>query len=164
MFEEVRRKDRLLEPERALELLQEGEYGFLSMGAGENGYAYGIPINYAYDEEQQTLYFHCAQEGHKIRNMKKNEKVSFCVVGNTQPIASKFTTAYESVIVFGKVNLNLSDEEKRRALRLLVSKYCKGYEEVGEKYMDKSWSRTKTFKVAIEHMTAKAKKMTVGGD
>ena len=49
------------------------------------------------------------------------------------------------------------DEEKRKALRLLVNKYSKGFEEIGEKYIDKSWSRTATFKIEIEHITAKAK-------
>jgi nitroimidazol reductase NimA-like FMN-containing flavoprotein (pyridoxamine 5'-phosphate oxidase superfamily) len=158
MFREVRRQNRILEDkDRILELLQNSEYGFLSLGTSENGYAYGIPINYAYDRDENSLYFHCAPEGQKLDEIEKNNKVSFCIVGKTLPIAKQFTTLYESVIAFGIADINLSDEEKRKALRLLVKKYSPEYEELGETYMDKSWHRTACFKIKIEHITAKAK-------
>lgn len=158
MFREVRRQNRILEDQsRIKELLHSSEYGFLSLGITENGYAYGIPISYAYDEDTNCLYFHCAPEGQKLDIIKQNDKVSFCVVGVTKPIANQFTTLFESIIAFGKADIDLSDEEKRKALRLLVAKYSPGYEELGEKYMDKSWNRTTTFKIQVEHITAKAK-------
>lgn len=158
MFREVRRQNRILEDEnRIRELLTDSEYGFLNLGVAGNGYGYGIPISYAYDIETNSLYFHCAPEGQKTDMMKDSNLVSFCVVGVTKPIANQFTTLFESVIAYGKADLNLSDDEKRKALRLLVKKYSSGYEEMGEKYMDKSWERTFTFKIEIEHITAKAK-------
>lgn len=158
MFREIRRQNRILQDEkRIFELLSTSEYGFLSLGTSDNGYAYGIPISYAYDEETNSLYFHCAPEGQKLDEIRRNNKVSFCVVGKTNPIASQFTTLYESIIAFGKVCSELNDEEKRKALRILVKKYSQGYEGLGEKYMDKSWNRTFCFKIEIEHITAKAK-------
>ncbi len=157
MFREVRRQNRVLEGERITELLINSEYGFLSLGTSENGYAYGIPISYAYEEESNSLYFHCAPQGQKLDEISKNNKVSFCVVGKTDPIANQFTTLYESVIAFGDAITNLSDDEKRKALRLLVRKYSAGFEEIAEQYMDKSWNRTSTFKIEIKHITAKAK-------
>ncbi len=158
MFREVRRQNRILEDEaRVRELLSGSEYGFLSLGTAENGYGYGIPISFVYDKDTNSLYFHCAPQGQKLDMIRRNNKVSFCVVGITQPIADKFTTLYESVIVFGKADIDLSEDEKRKALRLLVRKYSPDFEELGEKYMDKSWDRTVVFKVEIEHITAKAK-------
>lgn len=158
MFREVRRQNRVLEDQdRILDLLTNAEYGFLSLGTSQNGYAYGIPLSFAFDGETNSLYFHCASEGQKLDEMQKHNKVSFCIVGKTKPIAEQFTTLYESVIVFGEVILNLEDEDKRKALRLLVSKYSPGFEELGDKYMDKSWHRTFCFKVKIEHITAKSK-------
>ena len=50
-----------------------------------------------------------------------------------------------------------TEEEKKKALRQIVRKYSPGFEELGEKYMDKSWARTAVFRVDIEHITAKAK-------
>lgn len=158
MFREIRRQNRILEDEeRIKELLSVSEYGFLSLGTDEDGYAYGIPISYAYDEPENVLYFHCAPDGKKLDMLKQNNKVSICIVGKTKPIADQFTTLYESVVVFGKADIQLSEDEKRKALRMLVKKYSAGFEEVGEKYMKGSWNRTATFKIVIEHITAKAK-------
>ncbi|MFV0418406.1 MAG: pyridoxamine 5'-phosphate oxidase family protein [Dysgonomonas sp.] len=158
MYREIRRQNRSLEDKlRIEELLITSEYGFLSLGISENGYGYGIPISYAYDEDSNSLYFHGALEGQKLDMIKQNNKVSFCVVGVTKPIADQFTTLYESVIAFGSVYTDLSEEDKRKALRMLVKKYSPGFEELGDKYMDKSWSRTAVFRIDIEHITAKAK-------
>lgn len=157
-FYTIRRQDRVLDDHRAIELLQTAEYGFLSMGESRNGYAYGIPVNFAYDQEENMLYFHCAPEGHKIDNMTQNNKVSFCVVGKTHPIGEKFTTLYESVIVFGTADINPTDDDKRTAIRKLVQKYSPGHIDLGEKYMEKSFQRTQTFTIRIEKKTAKCKK------
>ena len=46
--DDVRRRDRLLDEARALELLQQAEYGVLSM-IDEEGAPYGIPINHIWD-------------------------------------------------------------------------------------------------------------------
>ncbi len=40
MFKELRRKDRMMDNESAIELLRSSEYGVLST-MGENGYPYG---------------------------------------------------------------------------------------------------------------------------
>ena len=157
MFREIRRKNRELTGDRITELLEESEYGFLSLGTSENGYGYGIPISYAYDKEANSLYFHCAHEGQKLDMISNNNRVSFCVVGKTMPVADKFTTLYESVIAFGDAEIITGYDEKRKTLRLLVKKYSAGYEDMGEKYMDGSWDRTTAFKVTIKYITAKAK-------
>jgi uncharacterized protein len=153
-FPEIRRQDRLLEPAQMETLLNEGEYGFLSMCA-TNGHGYGIPLSYA--REGQCLYFHCAPEGYKLQNLTANNQVSFCVVGKTQVIPNKFTTAYQSVLVFGNMALNLTDEEKRLGLRLLVKKYCPEHIELGETYMEKSFHRVNIIRLDIKHMTGKAR-------
>ena len=98
MFREIRRKDRILDNELAIRLLEEAEYGFLAM-SGINGYGYGIPINYV--KEGDSIYFHCAPEGYKLECLRENPKVSFTVVGATQIVPGKFTTGYESTIAFG---------------------------------------------------------------
>lgn len=157
MFRKIRRKNRELTGERITELLQESEYGFLSLGTSDNGYGYGIPISYAYEKDTESLYFHCAPEGQKLDMIRENNRVSFCVVGVTRPIGDKFTTLYESVIAFGDAEIIDNESEKRKALRLLVKKYSAGYEDIGEKYMESSWNRTATFRITVKHITAKAK-------
>ena len=158
MFREVRRQNRILtDQKRIQELLETSEYGTLSVSAEENGYPYGIPLSYAFDKLSNCLFFHCALEGQKLDILKNNNKVSFCVVGKTAPISNQFTTLYESVIIFGDANIELTEEEKRQSLRLLVKKYSPEHIDSGEYYMNKSWNRTFCFKVDIKHISAKAK-------
>lgn len=150
----VRRQERLLEYGRAAELLETGEYGFLSIG-GESGY--GIPINYVLSGT--AIYFHCAPEGEKLRRIAENGNVSFCVVGRTEPLPAKFTTEYESVIAFGLIGLVDDDEERMRALSYLVDKYSPGYRETGRKYAEKSFHRTAILRLDIVKVSGKCKKM-----
>lgn len=150
----VRRQDRLLSAERALELLQSAEYGILSM-VSQTGGGYGIPLNFVLLGD--ALYFHCAPEGEKLRALHNNDNVSFVVVGRTRPIPNKFTTLYESVIAQGTIRLGLSDEERMHALHLLLEKYSPNDQTVGRKYAEKSFHRTEVMRMDIQTVSGKSK-------
>lgn len=152
---EIRRKDRILDELRARELLVEGEYGFLAM-VNVDGGGYGLPLSYAI--EGDAIYFHCAPEGHKLVNLDADTRVTFTVVGHTRVIPGQFTTAYECVMVFGRIERALSEAERLQALRLLGTKYNAGYEKIAEKYIKGSFARTEVLKLNIERISAKAKK------
>lgn len=154
MFREMRRSEREIDKEQAIDLLQKGQYGVLSI-AGENGYAYGIPLNYVYIDG--SIYFHCAKEGNKLDNISFNNKVSFCVVGNTEPIAEKFSYRYESTIIFGKAT-EVFENEKVTALIALIQKYSNEFYEKGVEYIKNSKSETKVMKITVEHISGKARK------
>lgn len=160
--EMVRRKDRLLSEEKAIELLRKGEYGILSMVEESNGEAggYGIPFNYVWDEKK-CIYFHCAPEGYKLECLKRENKVSFCVVGHTHVISNKFTAAYESIVVRGSASIVTSDEERMKALMLILDKYSPNDKEVGRKYAEKSFHRTFILKLNIAEVSGK-RKIAVG--
>ena len=147
MFREIRRKDRILDNELAIRLLEEAEYGFLAM-SGING------------KEGDSIYFHCAPEGYKLECLRENPKVSFTVVGATQIVPGKFTTGYESTIAFGEMHLDLPEEERRYALRLLVNKYSSAFKEIGEKYIEKSFYRTNILRLDISHISGKCKRLS----
>jgi len=150
----VRRKDRELSIELATKLLAEGEYGVLST-AGPDEQAYGIPLNYVY--KNNCLYFHCALEGHKLDNIRANNKVSFCVVGRAKVLPDKFTTAYESTIAFGTAS-EVQGDEKHSALLSLLEKYSPDFMEEGQKIIAKYINKTTIIKIAINHITGKARK------
>ena len=154
MIREMRRKDRKLKNDEAIEILNNNTYGVLST-VSENGYPYGVPINYIYING--SIYFHCAIEGHKLDNIKNNDKVSFCVVGQTQIIPDKFSTKYESVIVFGRA-IEVSDDEKNMALLETLNKYSPDYIEQGKEYIQKASKATKVIKINIEHISGKARR------
>lgn len=154
MFKEVRRKDRQLQNEEIVNILKQNTYGIMST-ISENGYPYGVPISYTYIDD--SIYFHCAVEGHKLINIQRNDKVSFCVVGKTQTLPAEFSTKYQSVVVFGKA-VEVFDEEKNEALLAMLNKYSPEYIEKGKEYIKKAGSATKVIKINIEHISGKAKK------
>lgn len=72
----VRRQDRLMDEERAREILKTAEYGVLSMTDGDQ--PYGIPVNFIWDGKD-SIYIHCAPEGRKLRIIEKTQR-SRCVL------------------------------------------------------------------------------------
>jgi nitroimidazol reductase NimA-like FMN-containing flavoprotein (pyridoxamine 5'-phosphate oxidase superfamily) len=153
--EEVRRQDRILNKEESLNLLENGEYGFLAT-VSPDGQPYGIPLSYVVSGNY--IYFHAAPEGHKLENIRKNEKVSFSIVGKTNVMEHAFTTKYESVIVFGKAYIVEDEEEKIEALMELSRKYCLPALDKAPEYINKSLHRTAIVKILIEKLTGKTKK------
>ena len=154
MFREMRRADRALDIDEVNMILEKGEYGVLST-IGENGYPYGVPVSYFYKEDK--IYFHCAAGvGEKLENIKINSNVCFTVVGDTDVLPSKFSTKYESVIVFGTASESV--EDKQIALEGLIDKYSKGFEESGMKYIASAMDKTGVYEIKIDHMTGKARK------
>lgn len=154
MFKEMRRKDRSMDYEQAVRLLEKGQYGVLST-IGKNGYAYGVPLNYVYING--NIYFHCAIEGNKLDNIAYNNKVSFCVIGNAEPIPEKFSFRYESVIAFGRAE-EVYGKEKEDALVGLIKKYSGGFMEKGLEYIKNDCTKAKVIKITIDHLTGKARK------
>jgi uncharacterized protein len=151
---EMRRSDRAMPQNDAKALLQNGECGVLSTVSAD-GQPYGVPVSYCFTEN--VIYFHCAIEGHKVENIKKNNKVSFCVVGRTEVLPDKFSTKYESVIVFGKA-IEIAGDEKREALLQLINKYSQGFIENGLKYIKEASDKTKVYKILTESITGKARR------
>lgn len=151
----LRREDRRLDDDAAMDLLKRGEYGILST-TGADGRPYGIPVNYVVEED--AILFHCAKEGRKIENIMANPVASFCVVGRTELVPEKFSTRYESVVVSGTADLIEDVTLKREALRALIAKYASDHAVAGEAYMDKLMDRTAIVRIAIDHLAGKARK------
>ena len=134
---------------------------------GMNGY--GIPLSYAMRD--RSLYFHCAPSGFKLDSLDVCDRVSFCVVGRTEVMPARFTTAYESALAFGRIRRSLPEAERLEALRLLAAavrplawdkraaKYSPDYRETAEKYIAGSFGRTEVLRLDIEHVTGKGKRI-----
>lgn len=152
----IRRQDRTLNEQRAFEILKEGEFGVLSMQAENGNGAYGIPLSYVWDRGN-SIYIHCAPAGRKLECIDRCHNVSFCVIGRTQVIPNKFTTAYESVILHCTAHRSLHEAERMSALSLLLSKYCPDDKIVGLQYAEKSFTRTEIIRLDIIEISGKNK-------
>lgn len=154
-MKEMRRKDRQLNTEETLSVLERGEHGILSTIC-KDGSPYGVPVNYVYFNG--CIYFHCAKNaGLKLENIGNNANVCFTVVGKTELLPAKFSTRYESAILFGKARI-LAESEKTEPLLKLIEKYSPDFMEAGRKYVEKSASQTDIVEISIESITGKGRK------
>jgi len=154
MFKEMRRKEKELAREVVEKILSDGEYGVLAT-IGENNYPYTTPLNYVY--YNNDIYLHGALEGHKIDNIKYNNKVSFSVVGKVDLLPGKFTSEYESVVIFGTADFPVG-EEKSVGLKALIEKYSPEFMQEGNEYIDRALEKTIVIKINIDHITGKGKR------
>ncbi len=153
-MKKLRRKDREISKDEALSILNGAEYGILST-ASQEALPYGIPLSFCIIDGH--IYFHCAMEGRKIDNLESNKSVSFCVVGKTEVLPSKFGTKYESAIVSGEA-FEVFNDEKQVALEGLVQKYSSEFIESGAKYIDALTHKTRVFKIVSNHVSGKSRK------
>lgn len=122
MFRPMRRFKQQLSREDCLELLQREKRGVLSL-IGDEGYPYGVPLDFWYNPQNGCLYFHCAPEGHKIDAMDRCDKVSFCVCSQGEPIEGDWALKFRSVIVFGRLSRVEDPKNIRQALTALAEKF-----------------------------------------
>ena len=153
MFREMRRKKQALSREEIDAILERGSSGVLGL-SGDDGYPYAVPISYVYDGD--TFYFHCAKSGHKIDAIRRDEKVSFCVIDQDQVVPEEYTTYFRSVIAFGKMQVIEDEGEKREAVEKLAMKYAPEDSAEGRKAaIDREWVPLCMLKMSIEHLTGK---------
>ncbi|MBO4335792.1 MAG: pyridoxamine 5'-phosphate oxidase family protein [Desulfovibrio sp.] len=150
----MRRSDRAMSSDWAWQLIISGEYGVLSL-ATEDG-PYGIPLSYVVADGK--IYFHSARQGRKIAALAQCRKVSFVVVGRTQPVyTSNFTTYFESAIVHGFVHEVTSPEQKMALLKLLAAKYLPAHGDQAEQAISHALARTMVLCLDPLDISGKAK-------
>lgn len=150
----MRRSDRAISEEESIEILNNCKYGVLST-VSEQGEPYGVPISYCLVDD--SIYLHSALEGKKLDHVKNIDSVSFCVVGKTEVLQSKFSTKYESVIVSGNIEEAIGTD-KQKGLEGLIKKYSPDFVDEGFKYIEKARHETKVLKLTINNLTGKASK------
>lgn len=157
MFRKMRRALQQLDGAAVLEILESGSYGVLAL-AGDDGYPYAVPTSYVYSDG--CLYFHCALSGHKPDAVKRCDKASFCVVAQDDVLPAEYTTAYKSVIAFGRVSI-LDGAAKRAAAIKLAEKYNPGQPENNAYEADKGLPHMYMLSLRIEHVTGKQGKALI---
>lgn len=153
MFREVARKKQCLSQEKIIEILKTEKRGVLSV-IGDEGYPYGMPMNYWYNEENGKIYFHSGKKGHKIDAMAANNKVSFCVYDEGYRNDGEWALNISSVIVFGKVRVVENFEEAMEICRCLSLKYTPNVEYIEEE-IQKFGKATLCYELCPEHITGK---------
>lgn len=147
----MRRYKQALTDEECNLVLHKNTSGVLAVVDEEGPYA--VPLSYVYHDDQ--LYFHCAQNGHKLHAIAYQPKVSFCVIDQDEILPEKFTTCFRSVIVFGEASIINDETEKRQAIEILGRKYSPDHEEGLQKEIEKDFANVCLVKLVITHISGK---------
>lgn len=121
----MRRAERMVENEQQiLEVLEECKV--CRIGLNDNGRIYIVPLNfgYCYEQGKLTLYFHGASEGRKLDVIRGNSSVGFEMDGRHDLVEGKLACQYSyyfsSIIGNGSANIVEEQEEKSKALGLIM--------------------------------------------
>ena len=153
MFREVARKKQSLSEERIITILKTEKRGVLSV-MGDEGYPYGVPINYWYDEKNGKIYFHSGKTGHKVDAIKSHNKVSFCVYDEGYQNEGEWSLNISSVIVFGKMRIVEDYDKAMEICRSLSLKYTSDLSYI-EDEIKKFGKVTLCYELCPEHITGK---------
>lgn len=98
----------------------------IRIGMSVDNIPYIVPLNFGFEED--TFYFHGAQEGRKIDMIKANPNVCFELDTNHHLVgesdnACEWTMTYTSVMGTGTMVMVDEYEEKIKALNILMKNY-----------------------------------------
>ena len=117
----MRKQDReCLDPAFFDEVFTTAEDLCLAMHDGD--FPYVIPLNFV--RQGNSIYIHCALEGHKLDCIRTNPNVAFTLAADVRIHREKSTTYYKSVCGTGRASFVEDPAEKGRALNALAKRYA----------------------------------------
>jgi nitroimidazol reductase NimA-like FMN-containing flavoprotein (pyridoxamine 5'-phosphate oxidase superfamily) len=117
------------DPEQMARVLGEARIGCLATVDAE-GYPYVTPVNFVFHDG--CVYFHCAREGEKLDNLRRDPRVCFEVdiplayveVGfNPEMVPCRAHQLYHCVVIRGRARVVADEALKLTALNALVAKH-----------------------------------------
>jgi nitroimidazol reductase NimA-like FMN-containing flavoprotein (pyridoxamine 5'-phosphate oxidase superfamily) len=150
------RNEKMKMPREGAEAVMDSCPFFVMATVGPEGEPYCVPLCIA--REGEWLYFHSALEGHKIDNLRNNNRVCITCVGETRIPLGRFNIEYESVVIFGKAQELVSRDEKIHGLRIISQRYTPDNMADFEAAIERSLDRTAVWKIHIDEISGKKSK------
>ena len=152
-FREITRKKQILTAEQCDEVLDSALRGVLAVN-GEDHYPYALPINFYYDKEARTIYFHSGKTGHKVECLTRSDKACFTAYTDGVRNSGEWWLTIRSVIAFGYIEsvtdpATIADISKKLSLRFTHD------ETYIQEEIDKYLASTLLLAFRIEHLTGK---------
>lgn len=151
MFREMRRSKQQISDDECRQLLHKAKRGVLSVN-GDDGYPYGVPIDFVYDEENGRICFHGAKSGHKIDAIRRSDKATLCVMDEGTSENGSWMLRFKSVIVFGRIKP--ADEAEYRDICSAIAHKFTSDEDYITKEL-RSLPAVQCLELKIEHMSGK---------
>lgn len=121
---------------------------------GENGYPYGIPMNFWYDKLTGCIYFHSGKKGHKVDAIRANSKACFCVYDAGYRRENEWALNVSSVIIFGQIS-PLEDEDRATEIYHKLSHKFTSDDAYIESEISKFAKSTLCYELIPEHVSGK---------
>mgnify|MGYP001018692228 FL=1 len=153
MFRKVRKIKNELDEKTTKEVLKKAPRGVLALN-GDDGYPYGLPLNYVYDEDNNALYFHGTKTGYKIDCIEKSPKASFTALLEEGVSDDGWSKNVSSVVAYGLLEEIEDSDFARDALVKLAQKYYPS-EDLIEENIKANFKNTKMLAFHINYMTGK---------
>lgn len=164
MFRPLRRASQALTLEECIQILKRESTMVLGV-SGDDEYPYTVPLNFVYTDPDAarplgTIGFHCAVSGHKLDAIRRDEKVSVCVISRDKVNAPLRATDFESVIAFGKARILTEPDELRKAALKIGDKYARDYRADCEAETEDTIRRgtLACVEITLEHISGKRAK------
>ncbi len=151
MFRPLSRMGQQLSSEECAQVLKQEPRGVLSL-LGDDGYPYGIPMNFLYLPEEGKILFHCGKKGHKLDAIARHDKASFCVMDKGYRKDGHWSWNVRSVIVFGRIRV--VEDWQQDSMMALCRKYTDDPDYIEKEFRDFS-AATLALELRIEHLCGK---------
>lgn len=126
-------------------------HGVLAL-CGDGVHPYVVPLNYTYEKEGNTIWFHSATSGKKLDEIAGNPNAAFCVVEQDEIVPVEYTSYFRSVSAFGKIEI-VTGAEALRGLELIRLKYAPDV--IHEEQLAKCGGRVTMYRLNIDFMSGK---------
>jgi nitroimidazol reductase NimA-like FMN-containing flavoprotein (pyridoxamine 5'-phosphate oxidase superfamily) len=148
----VRKVKEILDESLIQAILEEADIFRIAMRDGDETYI--VPLNFGYDGHY--LYFHSAKSGKKVDLLKENNRICFETDIRTELVKRELICnwgmKYLSVIGKGQVKFITENDEKKKALDIIINKYAKG---AAQDFSESSMDKIEVFRVEILEITGK---------
>jgi nitroimidazol reductase NimA-like FMN-containing flavoprotein (pyridoxamine 5'-phosphate oxidase superfamily) len=154
----MRKNEREITDQKELmEILKQGKLATISMCRENEPYI--VVLNYGYDEDKNSLYFHCAKSGLKINFIKENPKVCGTIIEDFGYIMDECEQKYRSVVFWGEMFFIEELEEKKQGIDVLINHLEKNPEKVKEKSIksEQTYDDVAILRLDIKELTGKKK-------
>jgi nitroimidazol reductase NimA-like FMN-containing flavoprotein (pyridoxamine 5'-phosphate oxidase superfamily) len=99
--------------------LKNGKYATLSLCRDNEPYI--VTLSCGYDEQSNSLYFHCAKEGLKLDFIKANARVCATIIEDGGYIPNECGHWYKTVVFWGNIQIISDVYEKREGMKILLN-------------------------------------------
>ena len=152
MFRPMRRFKQQLSREECLELLEKEKRGVLSL-LGDEGYPYGVPLDFWYNPQDGCLYFHCAPEGKKLSCIARWPEATLTAAEAGE--GDFFSVCYASAVLRGRITVVEDEGEKYEALLAITRRYCPDLMGEADDYLRRRLKDTCVCRLDLREITGK---------